>query len=465
MDQNRIATFVQEATGQRVATLERVAAGYSRATFIARLANGEELVARLSLPDAPLAGTEITLDREAGVYRALAATPVVAPELIAEAADGTCLLLQRMPGVADYSALGTEARELVMADYIRKLAELHRLTPDDLAASGLPVPASNDAHALDELARWQRIYELRTHRPYPALDCAFVVLRAIAAPAVERTVLCHGDVGPGNFLHDGDRVTALLDWEFAHFGDPMDDLAGWIFRAHDYIGGSGNLDDQLRLWAHVTGLALRPRDLEYYRAVTLVRWIAVSACGIDSGGPQMGKAKFLSLGPPTTVHLATVLANLLEIDVEIDVEIDQEPEPPPLTARRPEPADVLGFMRDELHHVLAPALPSDEMRRRVDLFGWYLDHLEAVATGGAEVEAAELADLAELTGVAAPSIDEGHRALRAGLLESRVDLAAAVRYLARSGHRQAALWPPSRALTDRQLTELMPVRSLGVGAP
>jgi len=205
-----------------------------------------------------------------------------------------------------------------------------------------------------------------------------VVLRAIAAPTVERTVLCHGDVGPGNFLHDGDRVTALLDWEFAHFGDPMDDLAGWIFRAHDYIGGSGNLDEQLPQWAHVTGLAVRPRDLEYYRAVTLVRWIAVSACGIDSGGPQMGKAKFLSLGPPTTVHLATVLANLLEIDLEIDL----EPEPPPLTARRPEPADVLGFMRDELHHVLAPALPSDELRRRVDLFGWYLDHLEAVATVG-----------------------------------------------------------------------------------
>jgi len=197
--------------------------------------------------------------------------------------------------------------------------------------------------------------------------------------------------------------------------------------------------------------------------VTLVRWIAVSACGIDSGGPQMGKAKFLSLGPPTTVHLATVLANLLEIDLEIDVEIDQEPEPLPLTARRPEPADVLGFMRDELRHVLAPALPSDEMRRRVDLFGWYLDHLEAVATVGAEVEAAELDDLAELTGVRATTVDEGCRTLRSGLLESRVDLASAVRYLARSGRRQAALWPPSQVLTDRQLTELMPIRSLGVG--
>jgi hypothetical protein len=38
-------------------------------------------------------------------------------------------------------------------------------------------------------------------------------------------VIVHGDAGPGNFLYDGDRVTALLDWELVHYGDPMADLA------------------------------------------------------------------------------------------------------------------------------------------------------------------------------------------------------------------------------------------------
>ena len=36
-----------------------------------------------------------------------------------------------------------------------------------------------------------------------------------------------GDTGPGNLLHDGAHLTALLDFELAHLGDPMEDLA-WI---------------------------------------------------------------------------------------------------------------------------------------------------------------------------------------------------------------------------------------------
>jgi hypothetical protein len=50
------------------------------------------------------------------------------------------------------------------------------------------------------------------------------------------TVLVHGDFGPQNMLFD-DRTaepTALLDWEHAHIGDPVEDLAWaeWIVRTH-----------------------------------------------------------------------------------------------------------------------------------------------------------------------------------------------------------------------------------------
>lgn len=46
--------------------------------------------------------------------------------------------------------------------------------------------------------------------------------------------IVHGDFGPQNMLLDGTRVTALLDWEFAHRGDPIEDLAWceWIVRMH-----------------------------------------------------------------------------------------------------------------------------------------------------------------------------------------------------------------------------------------
>ena len=49
-------------------------------------------------------------------------------------------------------------------------------------------------------------------------------------------VLVHGDYGPNNVLLDpvGHQVTAIVDWEWAHAGDPVEDLAWceWIVRMH-----------------------------------------------------------------------------------------------------------------------------------------------------------------------------------------------------------------------------------------
>jgi aminoglycoside phosphotransferase len=49
-------------------------------------------------------------------------------------------------------------------------------------------------------------------------------------------VLVHGDYGPNNVLLDPvtANITAVLDWEWAHAGDPAEDLAWceWIVRMH-----------------------------------------------------------------------------------------------------------------------------------------------------------------------------------------------------------------------------------------
>ncbi|WP_331742339.1 phosphotransferase [Kitasatospora sp. NBC_00039] len=49
-------------------------------------------------------------------------------------------------------------------------------------------------------------------------------------------VLVHGDFGPNNLLLDPGtfKVNAVLDWEFAHLGAPVEDLAWceWIMRMH-----------------------------------------------------------------------------------------------------------------------------------------------------------------------------------------------------------------------------------------
>jgi aminoglycoside phosphotransferase len=55
-------------------------------------------------------------------------------------------------------------------------------------------------------------------------------------PGEQGRVLVHGDYGPNNVLLDPDtlHVVAVVDWEWTHGGEPIEDLAWceWIVRAH-----------------------------------------------------------------------------------------------------------------------------------------------------------------------------------------------------------------------------------------
>ena len=48
-----------------------------------------------------------------------------------------------------------------------------------------------------------------------------------SAPPPGRVCLIHADFRTGNYLVDEGELTAILDWEFAAFGDPLEDL-GWM---------------------------------------------------------------------------------------------------------------------------------------------------------------------------------------------------------------------------------------------
>lgn len=62
------------------------------------------------------------------------------------------------------------------------------------------------------------------------------IAAALPSRACEGHVLVHGDYGPQNVLLDPAtlEITAVLDWEWAHAGDPVEDLAWceWIVRMH-----------------------------------------------------------------------------------------------------------------------------------------------------------------------------------------------------------------------------------------
>lgn len=112
------------------------------------------------------------------------------------------------------------------------LAALHGLLPVPAVHGAAPLRLSLERlpgeHGQDLIEQGHAAAVLRS--------AGEVLGRLHAIPAEPGAVLVHGDFGPNNMLFDpGDfTVTALLDWEFAHVGRPVEDLAWceWIVRFH-----------------------------------------------------------------------------------------------------------------------------------------------------------------------------------------------------------------------------------------
>jgi aminoglycoside phosphotransferase (APT) family kinase protein len=271
--------WVARETGSEVARFERIGAGASRATWLASLVGGGEVVVRAETGAGPLAQTELSLAREARVYDALGNGPAAIPNLLAEHPSGEALLLERAPGSDAFSALTGAARQQVAEAYARQLAVLHGLDPGKLELPGFPRPAMEEESAGFELALWRRVADQRVPELAPAVELAFDWLAAHPAPGPVHTVLCHGDAGPGNFLFENGSVTALLDWEFAHFGDPHDDLA-WVVVRAQLLGGFGDLREVLRTWRNSGGFSLTAGKLEHFRALVLLRMAVACQAGL-----------------------------------------------------------------------------------------------------------------------------------------------------------------------------------------
>ncbi|WP_218508848.1 phosphotransferase family protein [Variovorax sp. dw_308] len=154
----------------------------------------------------------------------------------------------------------TDARHVLAYQCGAALARIHRLP-----VNGLPPLRRADACAeLD--------FQIEIHRghgtPRPVFEIAFQWLRAHAPADMDMPALVHGDYRNGNLIVGEEGLRAVLDWELAHLGDPMEDL-GWMC-VRSWRFGNGQLP--------VGGFGTREQLLEGYASeggvvdVDRVRW-------------------------------------------------------------------------------------------------------------------------------------------------------------------------------------------------
>ena len=166
------------------------------------------------------------------------------------------------------------------AQFIDALAALHRLRwqGEPIAELAALTPGIDEGNAaLLTVQTWEALVERWAMRPYPLAEWGIRWLEA-HAPAAPRVAVVHGDYRTGNFLEQGGRITAILDWELVHLSDPHEDLA-WASLPM-YMGGSPYLgrlcepDWFFERYAEQAGLAVSMDSVHYWQVFSFLKLAA-----------------------------------------------------------------------------------------------------------------------------------------------------------------------------------------------
>ncbi len=179
------------------------------------------------------------------------------------------------------------AREGLVGELGRQLARVHSVTPRAATPSLLEVLGPPPARPVDAALSFTRaMLDLLPEKSLP-LELGFAWLDAHRPPD-EAACLVHGDFRVGNFLVDSHGLTAILDWEFAHWGVASEDL-GWLsVRAWRFgrdrapVGGLGQRAELYAAYeaerARLSGHAqpIDPAAVHWWEILGNVRWGAGS---------------------------------------------------------------------------------------------------------------------------------------------------------------------------------------------
>ncbi|WP_183025876.1 phosphotransferase family protein [Variovorax sp. UMC13] len=269
--------------GRTVDGLRRLSGGASQQTWAFELGTAGEGALPLILRRAP--GVQSARDHgsaglatEAALIDAARALGVPAPAVchVLQPADGLGegFVMARIEG----ETLGRRivrderfepARRVLARQCGQALAKIHRVP-----LAGLPPLRRSGARAeLD--------FQLALHRGHgtarPVFEAAFQWLRRHAPATEAAPVLVHGDFRNGNLIVGEQGLRAVLDWELAHIGDPMEDLGwlcvnAWRFGRDELpVGGFGTLAELFEGYTAEGGTVDTGR-LRYWQVLGTLKW-------------------------------------------------------------------------------------------------------------------------------------------------------------------------------------------------
>jgi aminoglycoside phosphotransferase (APT) family kinase protein len=321
----------QWGTGERISivALSRIHGGASRETFRVRVRRGDGQERGLIFRRDPVS-TLIETEREIefAAYQSFQDSGVPVPRALflergTDWLERPFFVMEEVEGCTAGSILAGDPygphRQRIGEQFFTILG---RIAAQDAHASPLAahvaMPAGDGAWQ-EELTKWEKVIDEDELEPQPIARAVIRYLRANPPPPAQKLAVVHGDYRTGNFLFDATgTIRAILDWEMAHIGDPLEDLA-WALDPlwssdRDNPGGMLPRAEAIAIWEAGSGLVADARALGWWTLFASLKGLAIwisSAKEFQAGtnvDPVMAFSGLYCL-PFHTKRLADLLAD------------------------------------------------------------------------------------------------------------------------------------------------------------
>ena len=231
-------------------------------------AGGRELLIRRAAGGVIHQGT-LSLAHEFEVLSAAYETGVKVPEPIAylgEIEGREAFVMARVPGETIGRRIVKRPPPGLDVQLAEELAKIHAIPPGRLPFLEQGDQVTRFYAELDSI-----------DEPHPAIELGLLWVKERLPKPRELTVV-HGDWRIGNIAVDENGIVAVLDWEFAHLADPIEDLAwplvrAWRFGVDDrHLGGIGDLEPYVERYTELTGREVTTDELRVWEVFGNVKW-------------------------------------------------------------------------------------------------------------------------------------------------------------------------------------------------
>ena len=269
MTDDLAAALADVLSAEIVTDLVRLSGGASRDTYRFQADGRSLILQRQRVGDVRDMGNEALVVRTAGAG-GVPVAKVVGASTDPSALGGAFMVLTAVEGETIARKILRDdrylhARSILPAQLGAALAHLHAVDASSLSSLPMTDQVSQYRELLDQLAQ-----------PHPTFELVFKWLAAHRPPA-RPPVLVHGDFRLGNLIVGDDGLRAVLDWELAHLGDPMEDLGwlcvkAWRFGSRLPVAGVGEYRQLFDAYEAAGGAPVDPEVVRWWEVLGTLKW-------------------------------------------------------------------------------------------------------------------------------------------------------------------------------------------------